>query len=69
MEADIAVELHTKAGNSGIVYSKVIGDKDSSSIYHIGKNVNPNIEKYSDLSHIKRSISRRLEELKNTTKS
>jgi len=63
MEADIAVELHTHAGNSGIVYSKVISDEDSSSIYHIRKNVNPNIEKYSDLSHIKRSISRRLEEL------
>ena len=63
MEADIAVELHTYARNSDIVYSKVIGDEDSSSTYHIRKNVNLNIEKYSDLSHIKRSICRWREEL------
>ena len=63
MEADIAVQLHTDALSSGLVYAKVIGDEDSSAICHIREKVNSNVEKYSDLSHIKRSLSRKLDEL------
>ncbi|XP_045215104.2 uncharacterized protein LOC123565301 [Mercenaria mercenaria] len=69
MEADIAVQLHSDAKEAGLRYKAVIGDEDSSAIKHIKEKVNSDVEKYSDIGHIKRSISNKLEEMSKKHKS
>ncbi|MEW8546215.1 MAG: 3'-5' exonuclease [Candidatus Thiodiazotropha sp.] len=69
MESDIAVQLHSEAQLQGMKFKSVIGDEDSASIKHIRDKVNSDVEKFSDISHIKRSLSNRLAEMHKTHKS
>ena len=57
MEANIAVQLHREAKDHGLKFQVVIGDEDSTAIKHIRDEVDTNVEKYSDIRHIKRTLT------------
>ena len=58
MEPLSAVELFNNAPNHGIKYSTYTGDEDSTTELYLNEHVPYGIEKFSDIIHIKRSITR-----------
>ena len=69
MEGDIAVQLHKQSSQEGLHYKDVIGDEDSSSIKQIHDHHDAVVSKYSDISHIKRTVYGKLEALQKSRKS
>ena len=69
MEGDIAVQLHKQASREGLHYKNVIGDEDSSAIKQIHDQHDADVSKYSDFSHIKRTLYTKLETLQRSHKS
>ena len=68
MEGDIAVQLHKQSSQEGLYYKGVIGDEDSSSIKQIHDHHDADVSKYSDISHIKRTVYGKLEALQKKSK-
>ena len=66
MEPLSAVELFKNAPNHGIKYSSYTGDEDSTTELYLNQQVPYGIEKFSDIIHIKRSITTRLYNLSKT---
>ena len=66
MEPLSAVELFNNAPNHGIKYSTYTGDEDSTTELYLNQHVPYGIEKFSDIIHIKRSITTRLYNLSKT---
>ena len=60
MEPISAVELFKKAPKYGIKYSTYTGDDDSTTELYINQQVPYGVEKFSDIIHIKRSLTTRL---------
>ncbi|XP_028416613.1 uncharacterized protein LOC114540689 [Dendronephthya gigantea] len=60
MEPLSAVDLFQNATNYNIKYSKYTGDDDSTTECYVHEKVPYGIEKYSDIIHIKRSLTTRL---------
>ena len=69
MEGAIAVQLHKRASKESLHYKNVIGDEDSSSMKQIHDKYDANVSKYSDLSHIKRTLCSKLKALQRSHKS
>ena len=69
MEGDIAVQLHKQPSQEGLHYKDVIGDEDSSSIKQIHDHHDADVSKYSDISHIKRTVYGNREALQKGRKS
>ena len=68
MEGDIAVQLHKQAHREGLHYKNVIGDEDSSAIKQIHEQHDADVSKFSDYSHIKRTLYSKLETLQKSHK-
>ena len=64
MEADIAVQLAAEAKEEGTPFGVLVGDDDSSTIFHLRAEVDPSIEKWSDVVHATKSLGKRLYEIK-----
>ncbi len=64
MEASCAVKMFTRSGKNGITYDTLIGDDDSSTLARLRSQVNPNIKKVADKTHVKRSFGGHLIDLK-----
>ena len=60
MESSVACELWNKAPLSNIRYSVYIGDDDSTTLSQISEKVPYGVEKWSDTTHAKRSLTSRL---------
>ena len=65
MEPDIAVQLATEAKESASIrFATVIGDDDCSTIKKLREEVDGDIEKWSDITHAKRSVGSHLYAIK-----
>ena len=60
MEPACAVELFNSFTQSNVKFSVYTGDDDSTTESHIKQNVPYKVEKWSDIVHIKRSLTTRL---------
>lgn len=68
MEPDAAVELFNRAPTQGVKFSIYTGDDDSTTEAHIRQKVAYDVEKCSDIIHMKRSLTTRLYNLGQTAK-
>ena len=60
MEPAAAVELFNRAPNQSVKFSVYTGDDDSTTEAHLREKVTYGIEKFSDIIHMKRSLTTRL---------
>ena len=60
MEPDAAVELATSTEKHGAQVAVLVGDEDSSTIKKVRESVNHEVEKWSDVVHVKRAFGSRL---------
>ena len=60
MEPDTAVQLFNNAINQRVKFSAYTGDDNSTTEAHICQKVTYGVEKFSDVVHIKRSLTTRL---------
>lgn len=60
MEPDVAVELATTTVKHGAQVAVLVGDEDSSTIKKVRESVMHEVEKWSDVVHVKRSFGSRL---------
>ena len=60
MEPASAVEMFSNATKQNVKYSVYTGDDDSTTEAHIRQKVNYEVEKLSDVVHMKRSLTTRL---------
>ena len=68
MEPDAAVELFNRAPTQGVKFSIYRGDDDSTTEAHIRQKVAYDVEKFSDIIHMKSSLTTRLYNLGQTAK-
>lgn len=67
MEAAAAVTMFKRSEQKGLRYTTLIGDDDSTTLYHVRKNLQYQITKWSDIQHTKRSLYGQLLNLKKKT--
>ncbi|XP_061186226.1 uncharacterized protein LOC133194248 [Saccostrea echinata] len=60
MEPDIVVEMVRENNAKGIKTSTIIGDDDSTTISRLKREVDPQIEKLSDMNHVKKNLANHL---------
>ena len=60
MEPAAAVQLFNRAQNQSVKFSVYAGDDDSTTEAHLREKVTYGIEKFSDITHMKRSLTTRL---------
>ena len=60
MEPDVAVEMFNRAPTKGVKFSICTGGDNSTTEAHIRQKVAYNVEKFSDIIHMKRSLTTRL---------
>ena len=68
MESDSAVEMFNNAPNQAVKFSYYRGDDDSTTEAHIRQKVSYGVEKFSDIIHMKRSLTTRLYNLSHSSK-
>lgn len=68
MEANAAVQVFTEATSKGVTYSTYVGDDDSSTECRLNTLVTYDIEKWSDINHICRTLGSRLYTAKSKVK-
>ena len=68
MEPDEAVELFNRAPTQGVKFSIYTGDDDSTTEAHICQKVAFDVEKFSDIIHMKRSLTTRFYNLSQNAK-
>ncbi|XP_063408708.1 uncharacterized protein LOC134692188 [Mytilus trossulus] len=64
MEAAAAVTMFKRSEEKGLRYTTLIGDDDSTTLFHVRKNLKYQITKWSDIQHTKRSLYGQLLNLK-----
>ena len=57
MEPDVAVLLSKQLAANDIALDSLIADDDAATIKHIRKEVSGGVDKWSDLSHTKRTLA------------
>ena len=60
MKPNGAVNIANNLQKKGISVARVLGDDDATTISHLRKHVNPDMEKTSDLNHVKKNLGNRL---------
>ena len=68
METDVACDLFKAAPENQVKYSAYIGDDDSTTLAELVKTTPYKLQKFSDIIHIKRSLSTRLYNLSQRAK-
>ena len=60
METEVACQLFKDALESNVKFSNYVGDDDTTTLMELVKQTPYKLQKYSDIIHIKRSLSTRL---------
>ena len=60
METEVACQLFKEAPKNNVKFSSYVGDDDSTTLAELVKRTPYKLQKYSDIIHIKRSLSTRL---------
>ena len=68
MEPDAAVELFNRAPTQGVKFSIYTGDDDSTTEAHMRQKVGYHVEKFSDIVHMKTSLTTHLYNLNQNAK-
>ena len=68
MEAQLGVDLVKRNTTDSIPIQNIVTDEDSTTISRIKKDVSPNINKISDINHVKKIVGNSLYALKNSFK-
>ncbi|CAG2205332.1 unnamed protein product [Mytilus edulis] len=69
MEPDIVIDLVREARLKGTNICTIVGDEDSTTIARIRSNVDKDIKKLSDSNHMKKTLGKKLYDLKNKHQS
>lgn len=68
METDVACQLFKEAPQGNVKFSSYVGDDDSTTLAELVKQTPYQLQKYSDIIHMKRSLSTRLYNLSQRSK-
>lgn len=60
MEPAAAVSIVNDLQKEGVDVGKLIGDDDATTLSHLRRDVNPNLEKVSDVNHVKKNLGNHL---------